>query len=100
MSVAMGQEQRPVPESPAPTAAAFACPRDERERLAVTNHTRRYRTWAHAAYAVGYDGVSKTLCGRRFSDPYPEARGPGAWGAVSCPRCLKGVARLEREGSA
>ena len=96
----MGQEQHPVTESPATTAATFACPRDERERLAVTNHTRRYRTWVHAAYAVGYDGVSTTLCGRRFSDPYPEARGPGAWGAVSCPRCLKGIAKLEREGRA
>ena len=32
-------------ESPTTTAATFACPRDERERLAVSNHTRRYRTW-------------------------------------------------------
>jgi hypothetical protein len=99
----MGQAQRPTTPSPATTAitaATFACARDERERVAVSNHTRRYRTWNHAAYAVGYDGVSKTLCGRRFYDPYPEARRPEAWNAVSCSRCLKGIARLEREGRA
>ena len=77
-----------------------ACRPERGERLAVSHHTRRYRTWNHAAYAVDYDGASPTLCGRRFYDPSPEARGPEAWGAVTCPRCLASIARLEWEGRA
>lgn len=77
----------------------FACTRDEKERIALSNHTRRYRTWTHAAYAKGYDGTTPTLCGKRFYDPSPEARGAGAWAGVSCKACKKAIAKLEREGA-
>lgn len=75
----------------ADTAYTVACTRTEAERLAVSNDTRRYATWVHAAYSRGYDGVSAALCGKRFSDPYPDARGADAWEAVTCRSCRKAI---------
>lgn len=74
------------------TLNQFACVERRREPVTITNHTARYRTWHHAAYRVGYDSVSKTLCGRRFYDPMPEGQG---WDTVDCESCKKAMARLE-----
>ena len=70
-----------------------ACARDEAERVAVTNHHWRYRTYIHAAYSRGYDGCSKTLCGRSFYDPMSEARGADAWAVVDCKACKRAIAK-------
>lgn len=73
----------------------IACPKTTGERVAVIRYTGYYTTWAHAAYSVGYEGTSKTLCGKALGDPSWLAHGPTAWERVTCGRCLKSMAKVQ-----